>query len=191
MSKDFSTSINLLTPARKPGSEVDSILNWVLQWGRFITLGSCAFLVGVFAYRVYIDTKRSVVEEDLADKYTNVERTIEKQRYYSAIQNILNDVSTLQEEQEKVSDRTFIFSEYLYDNKELKNFSMNYKSVEFDLVFADINKMYEVESSMKKDSRIDNEESQFKVKENSEGSEAKVKGTIFFVESEENEALQR
>jgi hypothetical protein len=180
MAKNLPSSINFLNPASKPDSEVNNILNWILVWGKLITLVSSAFLVGVFAYRVYIDTRRSVLEEDLADKYANAERTYDKQVYYSHLQQVLSDIESLEAEQLKISDRNFVYLEYLKNNEEVKDFSLNYQNANFEIKFDSIVDMYEMETEMNKDNRIDNQNTEFKVEEKAEDIDPKVEANVTF-----------
>lgn len=178
----FPRSINLLDPPSKPASKTDVVLNWILVWGRALTLICIVFIVGVFAYRVVIDTKRNQLIEDVGDAYTRVTQMQEIQNKQLGIQNILQNIKLENQNQKLLSQKSFFFTNYVSKASKIDSLSISYDNASFELIFDNMNSFKIFESSINLDPKI--ADPRYKLDETYEAGqpgEVKIEGSIVFV----------
>ncbi|MBN1374376.1 hypothetical protein JW962_03545 [Candidatus Dojkabacteria bacterium] len=176
----YSDSINLLSPSTVPKNKKDVFLNWILLWGRILSLITAAFLIGVFVYRLYLDTKRNKLEEDVDSYIITLNHMKEKEIEVLTLQKILAEVSYLKAGQGLITDRLFIITEYLSD-VELEIVAMTQERADFEFIVDSYEELYEIESKMREDSRIQSPGPSFSVDETIKtDSEIRVVGVVKF-----------
>ncbi|HOU75717.1 MAG TPA: hypothetical protein PK957_01170 [Candidatus Dojkabacteria bacterium] len=177
----FPRSINLLDPPSKPASKTDVVLNWILVWGRALTLICILFIVGVFTYRVIVDTKRNQLIEDVTDATERVNQVQEIQAKQIAIQSVLNQIETEHQTQKLLSNKSFFYSSYVTKASKIESLSISNENATFELVFDNLSKFKEFESSINLDPKIIS--TQYKLDETySSGvpGEVKITGHVLF-----------
>jgi len=147
-------SINLLSPPSKPTSKSETLLEWVLLWGRVLTLITALFLVGVFAYRLLIDTKYNNLVEDTQVEYQNLLNLSGTQTKFLRIQRVVENLSSFQESQEYASTTFFIYTDYLVDVKDIEDISINGNVVMVTMIFESSDQFQEFEGRLTADPRI-------------------------------------
>lgn len=186
----FPRSINLLDPPSKPSSKTDVVLNWILVWGRALTLICILFIVGVFTYRVIVDTKRNQLIEDVADATERVKQMQEVQAKQIAIQNVLNQLETEHQSQKLLSEKTFFYNSYISKASRIESFTISNENATFELVFNNLAEFKTFESSINQDPKIGS--TQYKLDESySSGipGEVKIEGYVAFF-NENNQITQ-
>lgn len=179
------TGINLLNPTTKPKGKSEIILDWVIVWGKIITLVCAVFLVGVFAYRVYLDTKKNDLEEELEDSYDRFIPYIEYQEKYLKIQNFLNAVDIEVISKEEGVDNSYIYKNYLTDVT-VYMYNVSEDGINFEVVVSSLDILKSIEQKMDQDKRITSKKLSIDQDYKSQSSEIKVVGSIV-ISSEINE----
>lgn len=177
----FPRSINLLAPPSKPANKTETIMNWVLIWGRFLTLICIIFIIGVFAYRVVIDTKRNQLIEDVEDAYQRVYQMREVQTKQLGIQRMLVTLKENQESQILLSERAFFYTKYISQAEVIEELRISTDSSRFTVIFKDMDSFKNFETAINQDEKLTNP--RYKLDETYEDgspTEVKIEGTVEF-----------
>lgn len=182
-------NINLLTSTTEPKGKVETLLEWILVWGRGITLITIVFIIGVFGIRVWKDTERNDLKEEVDDAYDRVYQLDTEQRKYEKVQTILRQLSVIQTDQELISEQFFIYDEYLkqYEGN-VEELQISYRQASFTVIFDNLEEMRTLEKKLDADERIDGNPA-FNVDvsfEGSDESEVKAKIDVYFLVPEDN-----